>query len=211
MKLDALNNNWERTIYHKPESDKKWGGNATTVNLLLKFSFISCLFALSGELYFPNKKQVISFSEKDSRGTCLVTQGPLPPSSQHHDSIACCRDGILGDQFNKRLEFLRHAIHSPFYWQILQTSILCSGSNNQCCGSGSGSTCFGASRIRIHQSEVWIRIRILLWIRIRILLSSCKNSKKNLDSSYFVTLFEFLSFKNYVNVASQSHKQKKLC
>jgi hypothetical protein len=36
--------------------------------------------------------------------------------------------------------------------------------------SGSGSTCFWASRI--HYSEVWIRIR--LWIRIRILLSSCK-------------------------------------
>jgi hypothetical protein len=33
--------------------------------------------------------------------------------------------------------------------------------------------------------EVWIRIRI--WI----LLSSCKNSKKNLDSYNFVTLFDF--------------------
>ena len=30
-------------------------------------------------------------------------------------------------------------------------------------------------------------------------------------SSYFVTLFEFLSLKNDVNVASISHKQKKLC
>jgi hypothetical protein len=50
---------------------------------------------------------------------------------------------------------------------------------------------FWASRIRIHWSEVWIRI--LLWIRIRILLSSCKNSQKNLDSYYFVTLFDFLS------------------
>jgi hypothetical protein len=28
-------------------------------------------------------------------------------------------------------------------------------------------------------------------IRIWILLSSCKNSKKNLDSYYFVTLFDF--------------------
>ncbi len=84
----------------------------------------------------------------------------------------------------------------------------------QCCGSGSesgstGSTCFWASRIwiRIHQSEVWIRIR--LWIRI--LLSLCKNSKKNLDSYYFVTLFDFLSLKNDVNVPSKSTKQKKLC
>jgi hypothetical protein len=40
----------------------------------------------------------------------------------------------------------------------------------QCCGSGS--ECFWASRIRI---------------RLRILLSSSKNSKKNLDSYYFVT------------------------
>ena len=69
----------------------------------------------------------------------------------------------------------------------------------QCCGSGS--TCFWANRIRIHQSEVWIRI----------LLLSCKNSKKNLDSYYFVTLFDFLSLKNDVNVASKSNKQKKLC
>jgi hypothetical protein len=72
----------------------------------------------------------------------------------------------------------------------------------QCCGSGStGSTCFWASRIRIHQSEVWIRI----------LLSTCKNSKKNLDSYQFVTLFDFLSLKNDVNVPSKSNKLKKLC
>jgi hypothetical protein len=71
----------------------------------------------------------------------------------------------------------------------------------QCSGSESGSTCFWASRIRIHLSEVWIRIRILL--------SSCKNRKKNLDSYYFVTLFDFLSLENYVNVPSNSNKQKK--
>jgi hypothetical protein len=42
--------------------------------------------------------------------------------------------------------------------------------------------------------------------------SSCKNSKKNLDSYYLVTLFDFLSLKNDVNVASpsKSNKQKKL-
>jgi hypothetical protein len=58
-----------------------------------------------------------------------------------------------------------------------------------------GSTCFWAS-----------------WIRIRILLSSCKNSiKKTHDSYYFVTLFDFLTLKNVVNVASKSNKQKKLC
>ncbi len=38
-----------------------------------------------------------------------------------------------------------------------------------------------------------------------------QKSKKNLDSYYFKTLFEFLSLNNDVNVASKSHKQKKLC
>jgi len=37
-----------------------------------------------------------------------------------------------------------------------------------------------------------------------------KNSKKILDSYNFVTLFDFLSLKNDVNVASKSNKQKKL-
>jgi hypothetical protein len=39
-------------------------------------------------------------------------------------------------------------------------------------------------------------------------LSSCKNSKKDLDSYYFVTLFDFSSLKNYVNIPSKSNKQK---
>ncbi len=43
-----------------------------------------------------------------------------------------------------------------------------------------------------------------------ILLSSCKNSKKTFDSYFFVTLFDFLSLKNDVNLASKSNKQKKL-
>jgi hypothetical protein len=42
-------------------------------------------------------------------------------------------------------------------------------------------------------------------------LSSYKNNKKNLESYYFVTLFDFLSLKNNVNVPSKSNKQKKLC
>jgi hypothetical protein len=50
------------------------------------------------------------------------------------------------------------------------------------------------------------KIRIRIWI----LLSSCKNSKKNLDSYYFVTLFDYLSLKKDVNVPSKSNKQKKL-
>jgi hypothetical protein len=43
-------------------------------------------------------------------------------------------------------------------------------------------------------------------IRIRI-----RNPEKNLDSYYFVALFDFLSLKNDVNVPSKSNKQKKLC
>ncbi len=80
-----------------------------------------------------------------------------------------------------------------FFYRLLHMCLAC-GCSNQCSGSESGSgstgsTCFWASRI-------------LLW--------SCKNSKKNLDSYYFVTLFDFLSLKNDVNVPSKSNKQKKL-
>jgi hypothetical protein len=58
-------------------------------------------------------------------------------------------------------------------------------------GSGStGSTCFWASWIRIHQSEVWIRI----------LLSPSNKSKKNLDSYCFVTYFLLFIFENDVQV-----------
>jgi hypothetical protein len=37
-----------------------------------------------------------------------------------------------------------------------------------------------------------------------------KNSKKNLDSYCFVTLLDFLSLKNDVNVPSKSNKKKNL-
>jgi hypothetical protein len=41
------------------------------------------------------------------------------------------RDGILGHQFDKRLEpFPPHAIHSPFYWRILKKTRLYSGFKN---------------------------------------------------------------------------------
>jgi hypothetical protein len=38
---------------------------------------------------------------------------------------------------------------------------------------------------------------------------SSKNNYKNLDSYYFVTLFDFLPLKNDVNVPSKSFNQKK--
>jgi hypothetical protein len=36
-----------------------------------------------------------------------------------------------------------------------------------------------------------------------------QKSQKDLDFYYFVTLFDFLSLENYVNVPSNSNKQKK--
>ncbi len=39
-------------------------------------------------------------------------------------------------------------------------------------------------------------------------LSSCKNSKKTLESYYYVTFFDFLSLKNDINVPLKSNKQK---
>jgi hypothetical protein len=65
-----------------------------------------------------------------------------------------------------------------------------SGSTSQRYGSGSGSCSGSRSGSFYHHAKI---------------------VKKNLDSSYFVTLFEFLFLKNDVNVASKSHKQKKLC
>jgi hypothetical protein len=52
------------------------------------------------------------------------------------------------------------------------------------------------------------RFRFRFHNTVRILLSSCKIIKKNLDSCYFVTLFDFLSLKNYVNIASKSISRK---
>ncbi len=121
-----------------------------------------------------------------------------------------CRIWTREPKLSEKPPALQRALQNV---KVLRFFIFCH-TFGQCCGcgseSGSGSTCFWATRIRIHQSEVWIWIRILLWIRIRILLSSCKNSKKNLDSYNFVTIFDFLSLKNDVNVASKSNKQKKL-
>ncbi len=77
-----------------------------------------------------------------------------------------------------------------------------------------------ASRIRIHMflglpdPDPLVRgmdpdpdLRIL----IRILLSSCKNSKKNLDFFYFVTLFDFFLFEKWYKCTLKTNKQKKLC
>jgi hypothetical protein len=69
--------------------------------------------------------------------------------------------------------------------------------------SGSGSTCFlppgpGSTSQRYGSGS-------------GSFYQHAKIVRKILDSYYFVTLFDFLSLKNYVNVASKSNEQKKLC
>ncbi len=70
-------------------------------------------------------------------------------------------------------------------------------------------------RIRIHPKMSWIRNTARRYGSGSGSGSGsfyhCKNSKKNLDSYYFVTLLDFLSLKNDVNVPSKSNKQKKMC
>jgi hypothetical protein len=80
-------------------------------------------------------------------------------------------------------------------------------------------------RIRIHQccgSGSMHRIHMFLGLPDPDQLVRCmdpdpdpsiimRKYEKNLDSYYFVTLFDFLSLKNDVSVASKSNKQKKLC
>jgi hypothetical protein len=63
-----------------------------------------------------------------------------------------------------------------------------SGSTSQRYGSGSGS-CSGSGSFYHHAKIV----------------------RKTLITYYLVTLFDFLSLKNYVDVASKSNMQKKLC
>ncbi len=45
-------------------------------------------------------------------------------------SVIPAWDGILGHKINKRFKSLFHAIHSPFYWQILKKTIVYSGFKN---------------------------------------------------------------------------------
>jgi hypothetical protein len=52
--------------------------------------------------------------------------------------------------------------------------------------------------------SLFVRIRIRIWI----LTSSSKKSKKILISTVLFLLYDFLSFKNYVNVPSKSNKQR---
>jgi hypothetical protein len=88
--------------------------------------------------------------------------------------VSCPESGLTA-----RLQFVKAS-----YWSSKRHELFGTITDaRQCCGSesGSGFTCFWASRI--HQSEVWIRIRIQIWI----LLSPSTKSKKKLDSYSFVT------------------------
>ncbi len=87
-------------------------------------------------------------------------------------------------------------------WEEQHNILICTVcTRQQCCRSGSvGSICFWESRIRIHSSEIWIRLRSLL--------SSSKNCKKNIDSYCLVTsLWLFLIDEN---VPSKSNKRQNL-
>jgi hypothetical protein len=104
----------------------------------------------------------------DLRRTKYPTSGLwLPLSIQSHSPL--CKESFLS------LIGVSLEIH------LIGTERRAQARPTQC--SVSGSTRFWASRIRIHQSEVWIRI----------ILSSSKNSKKNLDFYCFVTSFGLLS------------------
>jgi hypothetical protein len=91
--------------------------------------------------------------------------------------------------------------HAKSFWGGLIFAVQSQNSADLCCGSGS--TCFWATwiRIRIHYSDVWIRIRILL--------SPSKNSKKKLASYCFVTSFWLFIFENYRN-GPKKVKSKKI-
>ncbi len=103
-----------------------------------------------------------------------LTRSWDPPRSQVREAKTTCSGFLFLDEKTKTTFYLSFA-HDRFSY-VWKTAFSFN-SNTQC----SGSTCFWASRIRIHLSKVWIRIRILL--------SASKNSKKNLDSYCFVTSF----------------------
>ncbi len=75
------------------------------------------------------------------------------------------------------------SMRSPIHWKLIwnrRRQLCCS----QCCGSGSV-RCFWASWIRIHQSEVWIRLRL------RILYHQAKIVRKTLIPTVLWLLFIF--------------------
>ena len=121
---------------------------------------------------------------KDDRLDYTPSSGGTGCSSGHYDEEAPnLRRGVSGGIWKRLLLLVLYGNFFRYFYRDVQSSVADPDPNpdpHVFGPPGSGST------------SQRIRIRILLWIRIRILLSSCKNSKKNLDSYYFVTLTFFL-------------------
>ncbi len=130
------------------------------------------------------------FATGSKRSTCVrwTRWRPLPPPRRPHSrswgrttlATRCFRSRCLNNNFY--YHFYSRSDPKAFAFEFVPLLWI----RKQCCGSESGSTCFGAS-----------------WIRI--LLSPSKISKKNLDSYCFVTSFWLFVFKNDVTVLSKSN------
>ncbi len=78
-----------------------------------------------------------------------------------------------------------------WFWSVKAT---------QCCGSGSESACFWASRIQVRIHHYFALIRVLP--------TTSQKSTKNLSFYYFVTSFLLFSMETNLIVPSQRNKQK---
>jgi hypothetical protein len=91
------------------------------------------MFVASSELGPPPPPPQASVSPpldpKEVNNTRLRVRGLEEPNrttgqKARHSVYSVPRDGILGHHFNKDSRLLLRAIHSPFYWRILQKTIL---------------------------------------------------------------------------------------
>ncbi len=137
---------------------------------------------------------------------------PLDPGSRKGKKSGSGSGMNNSDHISKILKTL--------FWVKIRSLILCCGSGLQEIRirdkhprSATLSTTVLQIRIRIHRIHMFLGLTYpdpdpLARGWIRILLLSCKNSNKNLVSYCLVTLFDFLSLKNDVNIPSKSNKQK---
>jgi len=86
-----------------------------------------------------------------------IVRGEGVGSQMFHDED-CARRHELGSSDDVQDEF-QPASNSTNMKDVLQWPPQCSGSGAQ---YRSGATCFWGSMIRIHKSEVWIRIRLCM-------------------------------------------------
>ncbi len=135
-------------------------------------------------LWLEGNRQIKESEKKQSEKNLFKEH---KPGNFLHEFLFNCTISVISGNISKikiKTSILP-GMGSAISWSTEQSSnsssrlkwTIFSECTNQCSGSGStGSTCFRTSRIQIHWSEVWIRIRS----RVRILLSSNKNSTKNL-------------------------------